>query len=117
MIVFFKSLEEHEKDMSEVLRKLKEAGLKIELNNCIWKREEVDYLGHRVIEKGIRIPLDQNDLNLCFIKSEDFTETDRLEMLGRIEKKFTDIGASNLMDFGNICLFEHEVNTSTATPI
>ena len=38
-------------------------------------------------------------------------------MLGRIEEKFTDIGASSLMDLGNTCLIEHEVNTGNAKPI
>ena len=56
-------------------------------------------------------------MNLCFIKSEDFTETDRLEILGRIEEKFTDIGASSHIDLDNTCLIEHEVNTGTAKPI
>ena len=99
------------------MSKLRIAGLKLEFNKCIWVREEVKYLGHSVSKEGIKTLLDQHKLNVCFVKNEDFTAEERLEVLGRIEERFTDIGASSLMDLGKICLIEHEVNTCTAKPI
>ena len=43
------------------------------------------------------------------MKSEDFTAEERLKVLGIIEERFTDIGASSLIDLGKTCLIEHEV--------
>ena len=117
IIVCSKSFADHEKDLREVLSKFRIAGLKIEFNNCNWVREEVKYLGHSVSKEGIKTLLDQHKLNVCFVKNEDFTAEERLEVLGRIEERFTDIGASSLMDLGKTCLIEHEVNTGTAKPI
>ena len=117
IIVCSKSFADHEKDLREVLSKFRIAGLKIEFNNCNWVREEVKYLGHSVSKEGIKTLLDQHKLNVCFVKNEDFTAEERLEVLGRIEERFTDIGANSLMDLGKTCLIEHEVNTGTAKPI
>ena len=97
--------------------KFRIAGLKLELNKCIWVREEVNYLGHSVSKEGIKISLDQNESNVCFVKSEDFEAEERLEVSRRIEERFTDIGASSLMNLGKTCLIGHQVNTGTANPL
>ena len=78
------SLTDHEKSLTKVLSKLRKAGLKLEFNKWIWVREEVNYLGHRVSKKRIKISLDQNDSNVCFAMSKDFTAEKRLEVLSTL---------------------------------
>ncbi len=52
LIVFSKSLEEHEERLMKVLNRLKEYGLKLSPNKCHFFMKSVKYLGHIVSEKG-----------------------------------------------------------------
>ena len=80
IIVCSKSLADHEKDLREVLSKFRIAGLKLEFSKCIWVREDVNYLGHSVSKEGINFPIDHNESNMCYVKNEDFTAEERLEV-------------------------------------
>lgn len=53
LIVFGKSLEEHEERLLKVLDRLGEAGLKISLDKCQFCQPEVKYLGHIVSAQGV----------------------------------------------------------------
>ncbi len=48
-----KSLEQHEKDVEEVFRCLRSAGLVINGEKCKFAVREVQFLGHHVTEEGI----------------------------------------------------------------
>lgn len=54
IIIFSSSFEEHVKDITKILQKLKEACLKIQLDKCYFFRREVQFLGHTVTEKGVK---------------------------------------------------------------
>lgn len=54
IIIFSSSFEEHVKDIRKVLRKLKEACLKIQLDKCYFFRREVQFLGHTVTKDGVK---------------------------------------------------------------
>lgn len=54
IIIFSSSLEEHKKHLDMILKRLKEAGLKIQLDKCEFFRKEVQFLGHTVSEDGVR---------------------------------------------------------------
>ena len=56
LLIYSKSQEDHEKTVEEVLKRLHENGIAISLHKCEWNRQEVDYLGYRVSEKGL-LPL------------------------------------------------------------
>ncbi|KAL1254358.1 hypothetical protein QQF64_016587 [Cirrhinus molitorella] len=53
LIVFSKTLEEHEKRLLQVLACLKEYGLKLSLEKCHFFQTSVRYLGHVVSEHGV----------------------------------------------------------------
>lgn len=53
LIVFGRTLEEHEQRLLKVLDRLKEEGLKLSLNKCQFCCPSVTYLGHIVSCKGI----------------------------------------------------------------
>ena len=53
LIVFGKTLEEHEKRLLKVITRLEEAGLKLSLDKCQFCRPRVTYVGHIVSEHGI----------------------------------------------------------------
>uniref|UniRef100_A0AAV2LMI1 ribonuclease H n=1 Tax=Knipowitschia caucasica TaxID=637954 RepID=A0AAV2LMI1_KNICA len=53
LIVFGKSLEEHEERLLKVLDRLAEVGLKISLDKCQFCQPEVKYLGHIVSAQGV----------------------------------------------------------------
>lgn len=53
LIVFGKTLEEHEQRLLKVITRLEEAGLKLSLDKCQFCRLQVTYVGHIVSERGI----------------------------------------------------------------
>lgn len=54
IIIFSSSLQEHAKNLAQVLEKLKDARLKIQLDKCEFFRKETQFLGHTVSEEGVR---------------------------------------------------------------
>jgi hypothetical protein len=58
IVIYGSSLEDHNKRLTEVLQRLREANLKLQPDKCEFLRKEVNYLGHVISEDGIsRIPL------------------------------------------------------------
>ena len=53
LIVFGKTLEEHEHRLLKVLDRLEETGLKLSIDKCQFCRTQVTYVGHIVSENGI----------------------------------------------------------------
>uniref|UniRef100_A0A672FGV6 Gypsy retrotransposon integrase-like protein 1 n=1 Tax=Salarias fasciatus TaxID=181472 RepID=A0A672FGV6_SALFA len=53
LIIFADTLEEHERRLLRVLDKLKEYGLKLSPDKCMFLQTSVRYLGHVVSEKGV----------------------------------------------------------------
>ena len=47
------SNEEHLSNLDKVLQKLKEAGLRLKRNKCVFMSESVTYLGHRIDSQGL----------------------------------------------------------------
>ncbi len=59
IIVFSKDLEEHEERLLRVLNRLKEYGLKLAPEKCIFAQTSVKYLGHIVSDKGVQTDPDK----------------------------------------------------------
>ncbi len=53
LIVFSKSLEEHEKRLISVLNRLRDSGLKLSPEKCCFFQTSVRYLGHIVSRNGV----------------------------------------------------------------
>jgi len=54
IIIFSTSLQEHLQALCQVLQKLKEANLKIQLDKCEFLKKETEFLGHIVTQNGIK---------------------------------------------------------------
>ena len=53
IIIYGKTFEIHLENLKEVLRRLKEANLKLNAEKCLFFQTEVTFLGHLISEKGI----------------------------------------------------------------
>lgn len=53
LIIFGKTLAEHEERLVKVLDRLREVGLKISLDKCQFCQTEVKYVGHIVTAEGV----------------------------------------------------------------
>ena len=53
IVVVGSTFEEHARNLKEVLRRLKEANLKLNVDKCEFFKREIRYLGHIISEKGI----------------------------------------------------------------
>ncbi|KMQ85186.1 enzymatic polyprotein endonuclease reverse, partial [Lasius niger] len=53
IVIYGSSLEDHNKRLTEVLRRLRENNLKLQPEKCEFLRKEVIYLGHIISENGI----------------------------------------------------------------
>ena len=54
VLVFGRTLEEHNSNLSKVLTRIREAGLRLKPKKCNFAQESVEYLGHVVSAAGIR---------------------------------------------------------------
>uniref|UniRef100_A0A3B3BNF8 Gypsy retrotransposon integrase-like protein 1 n=1 Tax=Oryzias melastigma TaxID=30732 RepID=A0A3B3BNF8_ORYME len=59
IIVFAPTLEEHETRLMRVLNKLKDYGLKLSLEKCVFFQTSVKYLGHVVSQDGVKTDPDK----------------------------------------------------------
>ena len=53
LLIYSKNQSDHEKTVSEVLRRLHENGMAISLHKCEWNKPSVSYLGYIISEKGL----------------------------------------------------------------
>ena len=66
VIVFSETPEKHLQHLNLVLKRLKEANLKLKLSKCRFIRHEVKYLGHVITPQGLRVHPDQVRAVACF---------------------------------------------------
>ena len=53
ILVYSANYDRHIRDIEKVLLNLREAGLKLKLEKCVFFQEEIEYLGHRISGNGI----------------------------------------------------------------
>ena len=54
IVIFGKTLEEHNMDLIKVLERIKKLGLKLEATECEYVRPELEYLGHLITADGVK---------------------------------------------------------------
>ena len=54
IVLYAKNLEDHKVKFNELCSRLRKANLRVQVNKCEFLRQEVTYLGHIIIKKGIR---------------------------------------------------------------
>ena len=54
ILIYGKNIEEHNQRLSEVFKRIRDAGLKINPEKCEFAKKELQFLGHTINEKGIQ---------------------------------------------------------------
>ena len=54
ILVYGKSVEEHDSNLEEVLNTVQSSGLKLNKSKCEFRKEKLGYFGHRVGKNGIK---------------------------------------------------------------
>jgi len=55
ILIYAKTEEEHDRLVKEVLTRLQQNGLAVAPEKCVWKTEEVEFLGYTIGRKGIKM--------------------------------------------------------------
>lgn len=82
IIVFGKDRSEHDLRLREVMQRLDEVGLRLNLSKCKVRKDSVEYLGHSVSGKGVA-PLEEKVSALMEMKPTTVTEL--RTMLGMVQ--------------------------------
>jgi len=55
IVIYAKKEEEHDRLVKEVLKRLQENGLAVSPEKCVWKEQEVEFLGYVIGRNGVRM--------------------------------------------------------------
>jgi len=66
ILIYAKTEEEHDRLVKEVLSRLQQNGLAVSPEKCVWKTEEVEFLGYVIGRNGIRMSTDKVDAVLSW---------------------------------------------------
>jgi len=67
--------EKHDEMVREVLKCLQDNGLAVSAEKCVWKAQEVEFLGYIIGRKGIRMLEEKVEAILSWKTSESLAET------------------------------------------
>lgn len=67
VLIYAATLEEHDRLVREVLKRLKDSGLAINPKKCVWEVQKIEYLGYIISHKGIQMSKEKID---CILKWE-----------------------------------------------
>jgi len=75
ILVYAKTEEVHDRLVRKVLERLQRNGLAISSEKCVWKAEEVEFLGYVIGQNGIRMSQDKVEAVLSWQQPTSLTET------------------------------------------
>lgn len=75
VLIYAKTMEEHDRLVREVLRRLKANNLTISPKKCVWAATEVEYLGYIISENGISMSKEKVDCILNWQRPQSLKET------------------------------------------
>jgi len=74
ILIYAKTEEEHDRLVQEVLRRLQENGLAVSLEKCVWKAQEVEFLGYMIGRDGIKMSNEKVEAVLSWKTPNSLTE-------------------------------------------
>ena len=74
ILVYGKTREEHDQLVIEVLRRLQENGLAVAPEKCVWRAQEVEFLGYVIGKKGIEMAKNKVEAVLDWKTPKSLTE-------------------------------------------
>ena len=54
IVIFGDTMQQHNKNMEDVLQRIKQLGLRLEPSKCEYLKHELEYLGHIITEEGVK---------------------------------------------------------------
>jgi len=54
-LIYAKTEKEHDEKVKEVLKRLQDNQLAVSLDKCVWKTQEVEFLGYVIGQEGIKM--------------------------------------------------------------
>jgi len=75
ILVYAKTEEEHDRLVKEVLERLQHNGLAVSPEKCVWKTDEVEFLGYVIGRNGVRMDQAKVDTVLSWQQPTSLTET------------------------------------------
>jgi len=74
LLIYVKTVEEHDKIVQEVLQRLRENKLAMSPDKCIWRQTEVEFLGYLIGREGIKMSLEKVKVVLEWKSPSSLTE-------------------------------------------
>jgi len=74
ILIYAKTEEEHDRLVQEVLGRLQENGLAVSPEKCVWKTQEVEFLGYMIGRDGIKMSNEKVEAVLSWKTPESLTE-------------------------------------------
>jgi len=75
ILVYANTEEKHDYTVREVLKRLQDNGLAVSPEKCIWKAQEVEFLGYIIGRKGIKMSGEKVEAIISWKTPEFLTET------------------------------------------
>ena len=88
IVVFGKTLQEHNDNLRLLLQRLRETGLKLQPDKCEYLRPELEYLGHLITAKGVKPNPAKTEAVKNFKQPKDVTEIQSFLGLAGYYRKF-----------------------------
>jgi RNase H-like domain found in reverse transcriptase/Reverse transcriptase (RNA-dependent DNA polymerase)/Integrase zinc binding domain len=88
LIVFGRNMEEHTKNLTLVMERLRNVNLKLNPEKCIFMRKSVLYLGHEISEKGILPDSSKIEVVKTYPVPKNGDETKRFVAFANYYRKF-----------------------------
>ena len=88
IVVFSRSLEEHQQHLQDVFDRLKEAGLKLKPSKCYFAATTVTYLGHNFSKEGVSVDTSKTECVASFPIPKNCTDVRSFLGLATYYKKF-----------------------------
>ena len=74
ILIYAKTTDEHDRLVREVLGRLQENGLAVSPEKCVWKAQEVEFLGYIIGKNGIKMSNEKVEAVLSWKTPESLTE-------------------------------------------
>jgi len=74
ILIYADTEERHDNTVREVLRRLQENGLAVSPEKCIWKTQEVEFLGYIIGQEGIKMSQEKVEAVLSWQRPNSLTE-------------------------------------------
>jgi len=78
----------HDNTIREVLRRLQENGLAISPEKCVWKTQEVEFLGYIIGQEGIKMSQEKAEAVLSWQRPNSLTEVQSFLGFANVYRRF-----------------------------